>query len=157
MLLAGTMLAGVSLLATSLFFNSEFPGHQYWLLLSFAIYIMGYCISVGSLFWVVIAEIYPLAIRAQAMSLATVVQWLGNFLVAISFLGLYESLGASATMGLFGFFCLLAFAFCYRFIPETSGVSLEQIEARLLAGEALRDLGRPAPHPIIKPLEEELS
>lgn len=141
MLLSGTFLAGVALLATTFLFNAQFPGCKYWLLLSFAIYVMGYCISVGSLFWVVIAEIYPLAIRAQAMSIATLVQWAGNFLVAISFLGLYQYLGPGLTMAMFGFLCLLACAFCYRFIPETTGISLEEIEQNLFAGRALRDLG----------------
>ncbi len=143
MLLCGTVLAGVALLTTSLLFNAQFPGHKYCLLLAFAIYVMGYCISVGSLFWVIIAEIYPLAIRAQAMSIATVVQWSGNFLVAISFLGIYQQIGPSSTMAIFGLLCLLAFAFCYRFIPETAGVSLEHIENNVFAGNALRDLGQP--------------
>lgn len=144
MLLSGTVLAGVALLTTSLLFNASFPGHKYWLLLSFAIYVMGYCVSVGSLFWVIIAEIYPLAIRAQSMSIATVAQWFGNFVVAISFLGLYQYLGPSSTMGVFGLLCVLAGVFCYWFIPETTGVSLEQIEDNLFAGKVLRDLGKPS-------------
>ncbi len=143
LLLCGTVLAGVALLTASVLLNAHFPGHKYWLLLSFAIYVMGYCISVGSLFWVIIAEIYPLAIRAQAMSIATVAQWSGNFLVALSFLGVYQHLGPSNTMAIFGLLCLLAFAFCYRFIPETAGVSLEQIEDNLFAGNALKELGQP--------------
>ncbi len=92
MLVGGTLMAAVALLATSVLFNAQFLGCKYWLLLSFTIYIIGYCISVGSLFWVIIAEIYPLAIRAQAMSIATLVQWAGNFVVAISFLDLYSAL-----------------------------------------------------------------
>lgn len=143
LLLYGTVIAGVALLTSSLLFSAQFPGSRYWLLLSFVIYVMGYCISVGSLFWVIIAEIYPLAIRAQAMSIAAVVQWAGNFLVAISFLGIYQHLGASTTMAMFGLLCILSWAFCYWFIPETTGVSLEHIEENLYAGNALRNLGQP--------------
>jgi len=143
MLLSGTLLAGIALLTTTFLFNAQFPGSKYCLLLAFTIYVMGYCISVGSLFWVIIAEIYPLTVRAQAMSIATLVQWAGNFLVAISFLGLYQYMGPSLTMGIFGLLCLLACAFCYWFIPETTGVSLEEIEQNLFAGHALRDLGQP--------------
>lgn len=146
MLLSGTALAGIALLITSVLFSAQFPGYQYWLLLSFSIYVVGYCISVGSLFWVIIAEIYPLAIRAQAMSIATLVQWAGNFLVAISFLGLYQYLGPSSTMAMFGLLCLLAWVFCYWFIPETTHVSLEKIEENLFAGMALRELGQPLNH-----------
>ena len=143
LLLCGTALAGLALLTTGWLFNAHIPGQKYWLLLSFAMYVMGYCISLGSLFWIIIAEIYPLAIRAQAMSIATVAQWSGNFLVAISFLELYQHLGPSSTMTLFGVVCLLAFAFCYKFIPETTGMSLEQIEDHLFAGNALKELGQP--------------
>ena len=143
MLLSGTGLAGAALLVTSMLFTAHFPGHEYWLLFSFSLYVIGYCMSVGSLFWVVIAEIYPLAVRAQAMSIATVAQWSGNFIVAISFLGIYEYLGPSSTMATFSLLCFLACAFCYWFIPETAGVSLEQIEENLFAGHALRQLGRP--------------
>lgn len=146
MLLYGTALAGIALLITSILFTARFPGTKYWLLLSFAIYVMGYCISVGSLFWVIIAEIYPLAVRAQAMSIASLVQWAGNFLVAISFLELYQYLGPSSTMAMFGLLCLLAWAFCYWFIPETTGVSLEEIEEHLFAGKPLRELGRALDH-----------
>ena len=157
MLLSGSVLAGLALLTTIILFNAQFPGHKYWLLLSFAIYVMGYCVSVGSLFWVVIAEIYPLAIRAQSMSIATVAQWSGNFVVAISFLGLYQYLGPSSTMATFGLLCLLAGAFCYWFIPETAGVSLEQIEGNLFAGKALRDLGQPLHNGTENLPREELS
>lgn len=143
LLLSGTALAAIALLITSLLFNTSFFGHKYVLLLSFAIYIMGYCVSVGSLFWVIIAEIYPLDIRARAMSIATVAQWSGNFIVAISFLQIYQSIGPHNTLAIFSLLCVLTCIFCYWFIPETSGISLEKIEQNLLAGNPLRSLGQP--------------
>ncbi|RAP38018.1 MFS transporter [Legionella quinlivanii] len=139
LLLNGMMLASLSLFAISLCFNRISPAI---ILLLFCTYVMGYCVSVGSLFWVLISEIFPQATRGFAMSIATVIQWLANFLVSVSFLAFFTNTGPSLTFSLYGGFCLLAFFFIYYFIPETSGVSLEKIEDNLLKGHKIRDLGQ---------------
>lgn len=143
LLLSGTMIAALSLFAVGLLFNTALPGQKFWILGSLSIYVMGYCISVGSLFWVLISEIYPLSVRGLAMSIATVVQWGANFVVSISFLAIYENLGEGLTFALFGSLCVLAFFFIYHFVPETTGASLEKIEKNLLAGKKIRDIGKP--------------
>ncbi|KTD35235.1 sugar-proton symporter [Legionella moravica] len=143
LLLSGTLIAALSLFAVSLVFNYSLPGQKYWILGLFTSYVIGYCISVGSLFWVLISEIYPLQVRGLAMSIATVMQWGANFVVSISFLAVYQSFGQSLTFSLFGSFCLLAFAFIYYFVPETTGISLEKIEQQLMAGIRVRDIGQP--------------
>ncbi|MCL9685714.1 sugar porter family MFS transporter [Legionella maioricensis] len=148
LLLNGTMLAAASLFSVSLFFNYGLPGHKFWILGSLSFYVVGYCISVGSLFWVLISEIYPLPIRGLAMSIATVVQWGANFVVSLSFLTIYQSIGQVLTFSLFGLLCLLAFLFVYYFVPETTGVSLENIEKNLMAGKKIRDIGKQLPKKI---------
>lgn len=143
LLLSGTAIAAISLFIVSLLFHYPMPGQKFWILGAFSIYVIGYCISVGSLFWVLISEIYPLHVRGMAMSIATVMQWAANFIVSISFLSLYQSYGQVMTFSLFGLLCFLACIFIYYFIPETTGVSLEHIEANLRAGKNIRDIGRP--------------
>ncbi len=143
LLLTGTLIAAVSLFFVSFFFSHALPGQKFWILASLSFYIMGYCISVGSLFWVLISEIYPLHVRGLAMSIATVMQWAASFVVSISFLNLYQSAGQILTFSVFGFICLLAFLFVYYFVPETTGVSLEQIEKNVMAGAKTRDIGQP--------------
>lgn len=143
LLLSGTFIAALSLLGTSVLFNLHLPGQQLWILLSLSLYVIGYCISVGSLFWVLISEIYPLHVRGLAMSIATVVQWGANFLVSISFLKIYETTGEATTFSLFGILCLMAFVFIYYFVPETTGISLEKLEENLAAGNKIRDIGQP--------------
>ena len=143
LLLTGTMIAALSLFSVALLFNYTFPGQKYWILLFLALYVMGYCISVGSLFWVLISEIFPLSLRGLAMSIATVVQWGANFIVSISFLGIYQSMGQTSTFTLFGLLCFVAFVFIYYFVPETTGISLERIEENLMAGNKIRDIGQP--------------
>jgi sugar porter (SP) family MFS transporter len=142
LLLSGTFIAALGLCAVNLFFNYALPGQKFWILGSMSLYVMGYCISVGSLFWVIISELYPLRIRGLAMSIATMTQWGANFVVSLSFLSVYQSIGA-LTFSLFAFFCLLAFIFVYYFVPETTGISLEKIEKQLMAGKKIREIGRP--------------
>ncbi|MCW8409295.1 sugar porter family MFS transporter [Legionella sp. PATHC035] len=141
LLLAGTLIAALSLFAVGLLFNLEVPSQKFWILGALSIYVMGYCISVGSLFWVLISEIYPVSVRGLAMSIATVVQWGANFVVSISFLAIYQNLGV-LTFVLFGSLCFAAFFFIYYFVPETTGTSLEKIEKNLLAGKKIRDIGQ---------------
>ncbi len=145
LLLNGTLIAAISLFTVSLLFNYTIPGHKYWILGAFAVYVIGYCISVGSLFWVLISEIYPLQVRGIAMSIATVMQWGANFVISLSFLTLYQSFGQIVTFALFGSFCLLAFIFIYYFVPETTGVSLEKIEEQLMSGKRVREIGQAIP------------
>lgn len=148
LLLTGTMIAAFSWFSVALFFQVDVPNHKLWILSALTVYVIGYCISVGSLFWVLISEIYPLHIRGLAMSIATVMQWAANFVVSLSFLAIYQNLGQVLTFSLFGFLCLLAFSFVYYFIPETTGVSLERIEKHVMAGKKIRDIGKRLPRPV---------
>jgi SP family galactose:H+ symporter-like MFS transporter len=56
--------------------------------LSLAVYIASFAIGLGPVFWLLISEIYPLSIRGQAASVATMANWLSNFLVSLTFLSL---------------------------------------------------------------------
>jgi len=103
-------------------------------------YIASFAISLGPIFWLMIAEIYPLKIRGRAMSLATVANWGFNMLVAATFLTLTETLGKPGTFWLFAALSVAGIVFCYLFVPETKGHTLEQIEAHLQSGKPLRAL-----------------
>lgn len=130
LLLFGTLLSGISLLAATLIFKQGFTvtGSAYLFVMLLSLYVAGYCLSVGSLFWLIISEIFPLVIRGRAMSLVTAIQWLANFVVSMSFLTLFHSLGPAQTLSIFVVSCFFTFWFCYKFVPETKGMSLEQIE-----------------------------
>ena len=141
LLLSGTFIAAISLFSVSYFFAYPAEGQQLWILGFLSLYVMGYCISVGSLFWVLIAEIFPLSVRGLAMSIATLMQCGANFVISLSFLSVYNFMGQALTFSLFGFICFLAYQFIYFFIPETKGVSLEKIETNLISGEKMRNLG----------------
>lgn len=133
LLMIGSLIAAVSLMILSSLFHVGI--HHAWqksaILFSMITYIIGYCISVGSLFWLIISEIFPLSVRGQAMSIATAIQWLANFLVSVSFLTLLNTIGASMTFSLYSLVCCVAVIFTYFFIPETKQLSLEEIEINL--------------------------
>jgi sugar porter (SP) family MFS transporter len=98
--------------------------------LSFAcvfIYTMAFAIGLGSMFWLLISELYPIAIRAKAMSFTSSIQWLANFTVSLSFLPLYDAIGRRATLMMLCFSCLVSVFFTYFFVPETKGLALEEI------------------------------
>jgi MFS family permease len=110
--------------------------------LSVLFYIASFAISLGPIFWLIIAEIYPLKVRGRAMSLATLSNWLFNMLVASTFLTLTERLGKAGAFWFYAAVCLVALVFCYLYVPETKGKTLEGIENALKKNEGLRAFGR---------------
>jgi MFS transporter, SP family, galactose:H+ symporter len=131
----------LSLAALGLGFAVAGAASQWIGVLSLAIYIASFAIGLGPVFWLLISEIFPLKIRGQAASVATMANWLSNFLVSLTFLSLLNRLGSVSTFLLYAVLSLLGLWFCFRFVPETKGVPLERIERDLRAGRPLRELG----------------
>lgn len=100
-----------------------------WILLFILAFIACFAFSFGPVCWVVIAEIFPNAIRGKAMALATLSLWVGNFLVGQLTPVMLEGLGSSWTFWLFAICCSPAIWLTWKVIPETKGRSLEDIEA----------------------------
>jgi len=91
-------------------------------------YTGSFAIGLGPVFWLLIAEIYPLKIRGAAMSVATMANWLANFVVTISFLTLLTAIGGVGTFFLFAFLTVVAFLYFWHTVPETKRRGLQQIE-----------------------------
>lgn len=124
------------------FYLPSMSGLLKWIAVgSVLFYIASFAISLGPIFWLMIAEIYPLKIRGRAMSLATVANWGFNMLVAATFLTLTEKLGKAGTFWLFALVAIIGIIYCYFFVPETKGYTLEEIEEHLHSGRSLRKLG----------------
>jgi sugar porter (SP) family MFS transporter len=92
-------------------------------------YVASFAISLGPIFWLLIAEIYPLRIRGLAEGTAATFNWGSNLIVSLTFLTLLEKLGASATFLLYAFASVASWLFAYYLVPETKGRTLEEIEA----------------------------
>jgi sugar porter (SP) family MFS transporter len=122
-------LAGMGLILLHLALILGDPHPKKWLVLTDVLaYLAAFDLGLGPIFWLLISEIYPTTIRAQAMSLATMTIWAGDFLVTATFLTVVEHLGMRGCFLLFAGLCLVAFVFSLRMVPETRGQTLEQIE-----------------------------
>lgn len=96
---------------------------------SLVVYVACFAFGLGPVFWLLISEIYPLAVRGAAMSVATVVNWGMNLVVAVTFLTLVGAVGHAVTFWIYGVITIGAWLFIYKLVPETKGKTLEQIEA----------------------------
>lgn len=92
-----------------------------------AVYIVSFAFSLGPIVWLMIAEIYPLRNRAQAMAVSTASNWGANFLVSLSFPVMAGRLGSTATSFTYAAFGVLTLVFIIAKVPETKGRTLEEI------------------------------
>jgi sugar porter (SP) family MFS transporter len=92
------------------------------------VFVGSFAIGLGPIFWLLIAEIYPLRVRGLAMSVATTANWGSNLVVSLTFLTLLQALGPANTFWLYGVVAILAWYFAFRLVPETRGRTLEEIE-----------------------------
>lgn len=105
-------------------------------------FIAGFAMSAGPLVWVLCSEIQPTRGRDFGIAVSTLTNWLANMAAGATFLSLLRLLGPAATFGGYAALNLLFIVVVIAWVPETKGVSLDDIEARLLGGAALRRIGR---------------
>lgn len=91
-------------------------------------FIASFAACIGPVFWVLMSEIFPGRIRGLAMSAAVFTCWLANFLVVLFFPWVLKNAGGSATFALLAAMSLGMSVFTWKFVPETSGRTLEEIE-----------------------------
>jgi sugar porter (SP) family MFS transporter len=90
-------------------------------------YIAFFAFSQGSVIWVYLSEIFPNRVRARGQALGSFTHWFWAAVVSWSFPMIAEVSGSLA-FGFFAAMMLLQFVLVLRFLPETRGVSLEQIQ-----------------------------
>jgi sugar porter (SP) family MFS transporter len=135
LLLGGTAGMAIALLVVAVTFTAggSTLGHTASIIavVSLAIYTGSFAIGLGPVFWLLISEIYPARIRGKSMSIATMANWGANFVVAVSFLTLLNVISNAGTFLLMGALSLLAVTYFWRKVPETRGMSLEEIERQV--------------------------
>jgi len=132
---------------TSLFHNS-WDSHkaQGWVACVFVwIFAMAFGYSWGPCAWIIVAEIWPLSIRGKGMSIAASSNWMNNFIVGQVTPTMQKHLGFG-TFIFFGVFSFLGGIFVWMFVPETKGLSLEEMDVVFgdSVGTALADREREA-------------
>jgi MFS transporter, SP family, arabinose:H+ symporter len=92
------------------------------------IFIMFFAAFVGPVFWTYMSEIFPNRIRGTAMSVPVFTQWVFNALIVLVFPAMLNQLATSITFGILALFALIQLVFALKFMKETKGKSLEEIE-----------------------------
>ena len=122
-------------LGTSFAFANILGSSLKWVAVgSLVTYIVCFAMSLGPIGWILVSEVFPLKIRGVAMSICTVSNFAFNFFVVGSFPILLHRIGGAWTFWMFGAVSLLCIIFVYFFVPETKGISLEQIESNWRKG-----------------------
>ncbi|MYL51464.1 sugar porter family MFS transporter [Halobacillus litoralis] len=85
--------------------------------------------AISPVTWLMLAEIFPLRLRGLGMGLSVFCLWMVNFGVSFVFPILLAGIGLSSTFFLFAALGVLAIAFVIKFLPETKGKTLEEIES----------------------------
>jgi len=124
-------LGGLSIiyLFFGMFYHLELKG--FIMLASVLIGISLYAMTLAPTTWVVLSEIFPNKVRGLAMSIATMALWSACFAITYAFPVLNKWAGASGTFWTFGIICVAGFIFIRKYLPETKGKSLEEIEREL--------------------------
>lgn len=127
LILIGTAGTGLCLVLTGLSFHTHAfsPG---WTAAFILGYVAFFAIGLGPAVWLVLSEIYPTRIRGRALSIATFNVWAWCFVISLTFPILVERIGPAKTFWLYGVMCILTFVFVCRFVPETKGRTLEEIQ-----------------------------
>eukprot|EP00615_Pteridomonas_danica_P000564 CAMPEP_0114370494 /NCGR_PEP_ID=MMETSP0101-20121206/32550_1 /TAXON_ID=38822 ORGANISM="Pteridomonas danica, Strain PT" /NCGR_SAMPLE_ID=MMETSP0101 /ASSEMBLY_ACC=CAM_ASM_000211 /LENGTH=556 /DNA_ID=CAMNT_0001522047 /DNA_START=37 /DNA_END=1707 /DNA_ORIENTATION=- len=130
LLLGGILIQAFALtLITSYFafgWNSDI-----FLITSMFVYVGGYQVGFGPIAWLLISEVFPLSVRGEGMALAVQTNFFWNLVVALSFDEELELIGSTWSFAVFLIVALVSLVFVYYFVPETKGLSLEEIESML--------------------------
>jgi sugar porter (SP) family MFS transporter len=128
LMLFGCIGIGVSHILASFAYQAGWQG--FWVLVLTLTAIACYAVSLAPVTWVLITELFPNTVRANAVSISVAALWVSSFVLTYTFPFFSQAFGTSRVFLLYGSICLLGLAFVYFCVPETKGQSLEQIEAR---------------------------
>jgi sugar porter (SP) family MFS transporter len=103
------------------------------ILVGMFLYIGGYQLGFGPVTWCVVSEIFPMEIRGSAIALGVELNYALNFAVQFGFPIIQNHLGWGPSFSLFGIILAFAFFYIQAFVPETTGLTLEEIQLKLTA------------------------
>lgn len=150
--LSGVIVSLVVLAVAFLFQSSASTSGLYgWIaVLGLALYIAFFSPGMGPVPWTVNSEIYPEAYRGLCAGMSATVNWISNLIVAQTFLSIAEAAGTGLTFLILAGVAVVAFIFVVVFVPETKGLSFEEVDViwkerarRNLFGAAVSDQRQP--------------
>lgn len=130
LLLIGAAFMGVTLVALGIVGEALHSGNAagFSTLALLILYLAGYELGWGAVVWIMISEIFPLKVRGVGMGTASTALWTATFAVALIFPVLDNGLGLAVSAWIFAGINIVLCLLVAKFIPETKGRSLEQIE-----------------------------
>ncbi|HEY5686746.1 MAG TPA: sugar porter family MFS transporter [Yeosuana sp.] len=120
----------ISLLFVSLAFFYSWSGMV--VPISLFVFIGAHAIGQGSVIWVFISEIFPNHVRSYGQSIGTSTHWVLAFIIPASVPLLIANIGAGAMFMIFGIMMVFQLIWVIYVMPETKGVSLEDLEKELI-------------------------
>ncbi|MDH2298392.1 sugar porter family MFS transporter [Cobetia sp. 29-18-1] len=132
LLIAGSIGSMIGMCALGLIISRDAIG--YGALLALIVYVVSFAVSWGCVCWTLLSEIFPNAIRGRAMAIALAAQWFMGFVVTQSFPMLRQSeflnsaFGTGFSFWLYAVLILLSMLIVMRYVPETKGKTLEELE-----------------------------
>ena len=118
----------VCLLMIGLYFLPSTNLPNWFMLTFFLLYVFCTAISISAVVFVLLSEMYPNRVRGLAMSIAGLALWVGTYLIGQLTPWMLENLTPAGTFFLFAFMCLPYLWIMYKYVPNTTGKTLEEIE-----------------------------
>ncbi|KUL81931.1 hypothetical protein ZTR_10352 [Talaromyces verruculosus] len=127
-------------------YGTNWPAHKAagWVAVVFVwLYEVNFGYSWGPGAWVVVAEVFPLGVRAKAISIGASSNWLNNFAIGQATPDMVAKM-KYGTFIFFGVMCFIGAAFVYFVVPETKNLTLEEMDEVFgdEAGTAIEDRNR---------------
>ena len=136
------MALGLGVVAMMMHLGIRTHSEQMFTVVMLLLFIVGFAMSAGPLIWTLCSEVQPLRGRDFGIGCSTFTNWIANGIVGLTFLSLLNGIGNAATFSLYAAFNVIFLALTVWLVPETRGLTLEQIERNLMAGKPLRKLGQ---------------
>ena len=92
------------------------------------LYVIFFNMSWGPVMWVMLGEMFPNQIRGSGLAVSGLAQWSSNFVITMTFPILLAGIGLGGAYGLYAAFAVISIVFIAKFVQETKGIELENME-----------------------------
>ncbi|KAF8515372.1 MFS monosaccharide transporter [Hysterangium stoloniferum] len=124
--------------------SKDWSSHQLnaWICLGcMYLFTAAYGTSYGPIAWVLSSEVFPISVRSRGVALSTASNWVNNFLIGLVTPAFVET-NAAGTYLMFAVACFSASVWAFLAVPETTGVSLEEIDRMFNSSAGREDTER---------------